>query len=75
MPTAPGVPRGIDTTEDSITIGWTKPRSDGGAIISGYVIERKMKGEDKWIRAVHGLVPDLTHRYKQIIEIEIFDIY
>lgn len=62
VPTAPGAPRGVDTSEDSITIAWTKPRSDGGAPITGYVIEKKMKGEDKWTKAVHAHVPDLSHK-------------
>ncbi|GBP08926.1 Twitchin [Eumeta japonica] len=35
VPNAPGVPRGVDSTEDSITISWTKPRHDGGSPITG----------------------------------------
>ena len=33
----------------SITLTWTRPKVDGGNPISGYVIEKKEKGTDKWI--------------------------
>lgn len=61
-PGPPGAPRGIDTSEDSITIGWTKPRHDGGSPITGYIIEKKMIGEDTWTKATHAHVPDLTYK-------------
>ncbi|KAF4532834.1 hypothetical protein B566_EDAN018931 [Ephemera danica] len=53
---------------DSITIGWTKPRTDGGSPITGYVIEKRLKGEDKWTKAVHAHVPDLTHKVINLME-------
>lgn len=61
-PDAPGIPRGIETTEDSITITWARPRHDGGSPITGYVIERRLISEDKWIKANHIHVPDTTYR-------------
>lgn len=61
-PGAPGAPRGIDTSEDSITVQWTKPRHDGGSPITGYVIEKRLISDDKWIKATHALIPDLTHK-------------
>ncbi|ODM93780.1 Twitchin [Orchesella cincta] len=61
-PGPPGAPRAIETTEDSITLTWTKPRNDGGSPIRGYVIEKRMKGEDVWTKASHLVVPDLSYR-------------
>jgi len=61
-PGPPGAPHGIDTTEDSITIAWTKPRHDGGSPILGYVIEKKLIGEDKWTKATHAHVIELTYK-------------
>ncbi|KAL0267677.1 UNVERIFIED_CONTAM: hypothetical protein PYX00_009872 [Menopon gallinae] len=61
-PAAPGTPRGTETTEDSITITWTKPRHDGGSPITGYVIEKRLISEDKWIKACHAHVPDTTYK-------------
>ena len=47
-PDAPGKPVVEDVDADSVTLSWTKPRSDGGDKITGYVIEAKEKGTDKW---------------------------
>lgn len=68
VPNAPGIPRGIDSTEDSITITWAKPRHDGGSPITGYVIEKRMLSEDKWTKAIHALCPDLTCKIPNLIE-------
>jgi hypothetical protein len=49
-PGEPGEPKCVTTSEDSITLGWTPPRKDGGAPIKGYIIEKKEKGDDKWTK-------------------------
>ncbi|CAH1103156.1 unnamed protein product [Psylliodes chrysocephalus] len=67
-PGAPGAPRGIETTEDSITITWTKPRHDGGSPITGYVVEKRLITEDKWTKASHAQVPDTTLKVINLIE-------
>lgn len=70
VPGAPGMPRALETTSDSITIVWTKPRQDGGSPITGYMIERRSlsAGEDRWTKASHSLVPELTHRVINLTE-------
>lgn len=67
-PGAPGIPRGVETTEDSITIAWTKPRHDGGSPITGYVVEKRLITEDKWTKASHAIVPDLSLKAINLIE-------
>jgi len=62
VPGAPGTPRCIDSSDESITIAWGKPRHDGGSPITGYVIEKRLTSEDKWTKAVHAHVPDLSHK-------------
>jgi hypothetical protein len=49
-PGAPGVPKCKTTTEDSITLTWSPPKRDGGNPITGYVMEKREKGDDKWIK-------------------------
>ena len=67
-PGPPGTPRSLETSGDSITIAWSKPRNDGGSHITGYVVERRQFGEDKWVRASHSIVPDLTYRVINLTE-------
>lgn len=47
-PGAPGTPKCKGTTEDSITLSWSAPKNDGGNPISGYVLEKKEKGDNRW---------------------------
>ena len=54
-PGAPGVPRAVDTSPDSITLTWTRPRNDGGSPITGYVLEKRKKGDTNWIKATGPL--------------------
>ncbi|XP_053200690.1 twitchin-like isoform X3 [Panonychus citri] len=61
-PSAPGIPRSLETSPDSITIGWSKPRDDGGSPIIGYVIEKRKVGEKGWTRVNPNPVPELNHR-------------
>lgn len=58
----------MDTSPDSITLSWTKPRNDGGSPISGYLIEKRKVGEPKWTRATAAPVPDLTHKVPGLTE-------
>ncbi|XP_047102318.1 twitchin isoform X3 [Schistocerca piceifrons] len=67
-PGAPGAPRGVETSEDSITIAWTKPRHDGGSPITGYIVEKKLINEDKWTKANHVLIQDLSYKVGSLIE-------
>lgn len=60
VPGTPGSPKSAGSTEDSITITWTKPKHDGGSPITGYVVEKRHISDDKWTKALHAKVPDLT---------------
>lgn len=60
VPAAPGSPKGVSSTEDSITVAWTKPKHDGGSPITGYVLEKRLISDEKWTKATHAKLPDLT---------------
>lgn len=49
----------LDTTDNSVSLGWLKPEHDGGSRIQYYVIEAKPKGTDKWV--VVGNTKNLTY--------------
>uniref|UniRef100_A0A668A5M4 Titin n=1 Tax=Myripristis murdjan TaxID=586833 RepID=A0A668A5M4_9TELE len=47
----PGTPEATKITKDSVTIVWTKPEYDGGAKVTGYVVEKKELPEGRWLKA------------------------
>ncbi|XP_065220483.1 twitchin isoform X27 [Planococcus citri] len=69
VPGAPGIPKKVEPTEEgAITITWTKPRHDGGAPITGYVVEKRLIHEEKWTKATHAHVPDITLKVTNLID-------
>lgn len=44
----PGTPDIIDWDVDNVRLKWTAPKSDGGAPITGYIIEKKEKFQTSW---------------------------
>jgi len=68
VPGAPGAPRGTESTEDSISITWAKPRHDGGSPITGYVIEKRNVGDTHWFKASHATVKDISYRVINLTE-------
>ena len=81
--TAPGVPTAVtamETSDTEITVTWGSPASDGGADITGYMVQRAYMGADnmmsEWmdVDPVHmgmdmeymdtGLMPETTYYYR-----------
>jgi hypothetical protein len=48
QPGKPGLPELEDWDVDRVDLKWQKPKSDGGAPITGYVIEKKEKFSTQW---------------------------
>lgn len=66
-PSAPGKPAVTDWDKDHVDLEWTPPKNDGGSPITGYIIQKKEKGNPYWTNAAHvpankttATVPDLT---------------
>uniref|UniRef100_A0A8C5C8N8 Titin n=1 Tax=Gadus morhua TaxID=8049 RepID=A0A8C5C8N8_GADMO len=47
----PGTPEATRITNESVSIVWSKPEYDGGAKITGYVVEKKDLPEGRWLKA------------------------
>lgn len=45
VPSAPGAPEPLETTDTSVTLHWMKPESDGNSPIIEYVLEHQEKTE------------------------------
>lgn len=50
-PGKPGKPEVVDWDKDHVDLKWEKPINDGGAPISGYIIEKREVGSPKWVKA------------------------
>ncbi|CAF4790067.1 unnamed protein product, partial [Rotaria magnacalcarata] len=48
-PGAPGQPEVGEITNNTATLTWDKPISDGGGPINGYWVEKREKNTDKWV--------------------------
>lgn len=46
---APGQPKIEDWDEKKVDLKWTPPKNDGGAPITGYIVEMKDKNSSQWI--------------------------
>uniref|UniRef100_A0A8C1H037 Titin n=1 Tax=Cyprinus carpio TaxID=7962 RepID=A0A8C1H037_CYPCA len=46
----PGQPVVTSITKSSVSLSWTKPEYDGGAKVTGYIIERRDLPEGRWTR-------------------------
>lgn len=73
----PGTPEATRITKDSVTITWTKPEYDGGAKVTGYIVEKKELPEGRWLKAnftnvieteyvATGLVEDNQYEFRVI---------
>lgn len=58
-PGAPGKPElvaGLEATPDVVTIRWDKPKYDGGAPVTGYLVEHRRTGSPHWTQATPLLI-------------------
>lgn len=51
-PSKPGAPEPEDWSANHVELKWTEPPSDGGAPITGYIVEMKDKYSPMWEKAI-----------------------
>lgn len=54
----PGQPVVTSITRSSVSLSWTKPEYDGGAKVTGYIIERRDLPDGRWMRCNFTNVPE-----------------
>jgi predicted phage tail protein len=67
-PGAPGKPEATDWDRDHVDLKWAPPEKDGGSPITGYVIEKKEKGGNKWVKCGESKGPECSGRAKDLEE-------
>ena len=68
VPSAPEDFRATEITSNSATLEWKAPEKDGGAPITGYVIERREKTYGSWRPESTIKAPTMTHAVRRLIE-------
>uniref|UniRef100_A0A8B9LML3 Titin n=1 Tax=Astyanax mexicanus TaxID=7994 RepID=A0A8B9LML3_ASTMX len=63
----------IDTTATTASLVWMKPEHDGGSRITGYIVETRKKGSDRWVvggqtkslkMVLEGLVENTEYEFR-----------
>ena len=72
-PGAPGQPEINELTNNSATLHWDKPTSDGGGPITGYWIEKREENTDKWIPVNMSLSPSTYYTVPSLIEDRVYE--
>ena len=67
-PSKPGQPEVSDIQKTSAVLSWTEPESDGGSPVIGYVVEKREKGRDRWVRVNRKAVTELTMKIPDLVE-------
>jgi len=68
IPDAPENVKCIAVGEDHATIVWEPPKFDGGCPIKGYLMERKKKGSQRWMKLNFDVYESTTYEAKKMIE-------
>lgn len=55
-PSACSAPSVTEVTADSVGLSWSPPRKDGGKPVTGYVVEKREVGTEKWVKATPGTI-------------------
>ncbi len=68
VPDKPGPIDVSNVQADGVTLTWTPPSKDGGAPITGYIIEKKEdKPDADWSRVNIAPVPETTYRVARLL--------
>ncbi|CAK9803493.1 sls [Anthophora plagiata] len=65
VPSAPGAPEPLEITDNSVTLHWKKPDSDGNSPIVEYILEHQEKTETTWTKVTETII-ETTHKVTKL---------
>ncbi|XP_007179987.1 myosin-binding protein C, fast-type [Balaenoptera acutorostrata] len=68
VPDPPEAVRVTSVGEDWATLVWEPPKYDGGQPVTGYLLERKKKGSQRWMKVNFEVFPETTYESTNMIE-------
>lgn len=67
-PSAPEDLEHSDITEDSVTLNWKPPKSDGGSPLTEYIIEKRDVRKTSWSKVASVKSETLNYNVKKLLE-------
>lgn len=67
-PSTPGKPVASDWGSDFIELSWTPPKEDGGSPVSGYIIQKKVRGSNLWEKGTEIVGTECKGKVPHLIE-------
>jgi predicted phage tail protein len=67
-PGAPGTPEATDWDRHFVELKWTPPTTDGGSPVTGYIIEKREKGNTRWTKATELRSPECKGKVDNLDE-------
>ena len=68
VPSKPGRPEATEQTDDSITLTWTPPVSDGDCRVLHYTLEKREVRGPRWMRVHKTMVEAPPYTVKNLME-------
>ncbi|KAI8485779.1 Titin-like, partial [Branchiostoma belcheri] len=70
VPAPPGQPQVsvLNTTKESMVVEWTASPDDGGSEITGYIVERRERTSQRWMKVNRGLIKKLSIQTTGLLE-------
>ncbi|XP_040288868.1 myosin-binding protein C, fast-type-like isoform X1 [Bufo bufo] len=74
VPDPPENVRITSVGEDWASVIWDPPKYDGGKEVTGYLIERKKKGSQRWMKMNFEVYPETSYQSVKMIEGILYEI-
>ena len=67
-PGAPDAPEIEKIDSKSAVLTWSAPESTGGSPITGYHLEKRETGKDRWVKVTRGAIRETTFEVKDLVK-------